>query len=161
RALARRLGYEFLDTGAMYRAVALAALRDAIAPTDSPAFRTWLSRLHIEATPGVLRLDGEEITARIRTPEITALASQVAALAPVRSLLVDLQRRVSIGRNLVCDGRDQGTVVFPNAERKFFLVPDPLERARRRRAELLARGQTLSLEEVLAAQEERDARDAG
>jgi len=82
-------------------------------------------------------------------------------LAPVRSLLVDLQRRVSVGRNLVCEGRDQGTVVFPNAERKFFLVADPLERARRRRAELLARGQTLSLEEVLAAQEERDARDAG
>jgi cytidylate kinase len=159
-ALAARLGFEFLDTGAMYRAVAFAALRDRVQPEDSPAFREWLKQLQIEATPGVLRLAGEDVIPFIRTPEITALASRLAAIAPVRILLVDLQRKAAEGRNLVCEGRDQGTVVFPNAERKFFLVADPVERARRRHRELLSRGQNLTLEEVLAAQDERDRRDS-
>jgi cytidylate kinase len=160
KALAARLGFEFLDTGAMYRAVAFAALRDRVQPEDSPAFREWLKQLQIEATPGVLRLAGEDVIPFIRTPEITALASRLAAIAPVRTLLVDLQRKAAEGRNLVCEGRDQGTVVFPNAERKFFLVADPVERARRRHRELLSRGQNLTLEEVLAAQDERDRRDS-
>jgi cytidylate kinase len=160
KMLAARLGIEFLDTGAMYRAVAYAALRDRIEAADSSVFRNWLSQLNIEATPSVLRLGGEDVVPNIRTPEITALASKLAALAPVRTMLVDLQRKAAIGRNLVTEGRDQGTVVFPNAERKFFLVADPVERARRRHKELLARGQNLTLEEVLAAQEERDRRDS-
>ena len=160
KALAARLGFEFLDTGAMYRAVAYAALRDRIQPQDSAQFREWLIQLHIEATPGVLRLAGEDVIPFIRTPEITALASQLAAIAPVRTLLVDLQRRAAEGRNLVCEGRDQGTVVFPNAERKFFLIANPVERARRRHRELHSRGQHLTLEEVLAAQDERDRRDS-
>jgi CMP/dCMP kinase len=160
KALAARLGFEFLDTGAMYRAVAYAALRDRVPPDDTHAFRDWLCRLQMEATPGVLRLAGEDVLGVIRTPEITALASKLAAIASVRTLLVELQRQAAAGRNLVTEGRDQGTIVFPHAECKFFLVADPIERARRRHKELLNRGQGLTLDEVIAAQDERDRRDS-
>lgn len=160
RALATRLGFEFLDTGAMYRAVAFAALRDGVTLTDSPDFHRWLDTLKLVAAPGVLELDGLDIRDRVRTPEITSLASQIATIAAVRTRLVELQRRAARDRSLVCEGRDQGTVVFPQAECKFFLNADRVERARRRRGELESRGQRQTLEEVLAAQDERDSRDA-
>jgi cytidylate kinase len=160
RELARRLGFEFLDTGSMYRAVAYAQLRDGVDERDEAALARWLGTLRLEAPPGVVRLHGEDIAGRIRTPEITAAASRIAVLPPVRHFLVQLQRQAAVGRNLVCEGRDQGTVVFPHAERKFFLVADPLERARRRLGDLLARGTQVTLEEVLRAQDERDRRDA-
>ncbi len=161
RELARRLGFEFLDTGAMYRAVAYAAARDAISEDDPAALERWLETLRLEAWPGVVRLDGEDISGRIRTPPITAAASRLAAIPAVRHYLVRLQRQAAVGRNLVCEGRDQGTVVFPNAERKFFLSADRVERARRRHKELLSRGVEVTLDEVLRAQDERDQRDAG
>ncbi len=161
RELARRLGFEFLDTGGMYRAVSFALLRDGIDESDPAALEAWLPTLRLEVPPGVVRLDGEDIAGRIRTPEITALASRLAAVPAVRRYLVGLQRAVAVGRDLVCEGRDQGTVVFPEAERKFFLVADPRERARRRHAELRSRGIQVSLDEVIRAQDERDARDAG
>jgi len=160
RALAARLGFEFLDTGAMYRAVAFAAIRDSIPAEDTPQFRNWLTNLHIEATPSAVFVSGQEISGEIRTPEISAIASRLATLAPVREVLVDLQRRAAVGRSLVTEGRDQGTIVFPDAECKFFLVADPIERARRRHKELVARGQKLTLDDVLSAQEERDRRDS-
>jgi cytidylate kinase len=160
KALAARLGFEFLDTGAMYRAVAFAAIRDSMQAEDSPQFRDWLTDLHIEATPSAVFVAGQEISGEIRTPEISAMASQLATLKPVRQVLVELQRRAAIGRSLVTEGRDQGTVVFPDAERKFFLVADPKERARRRHNELIARGQKLTLDDVLSAQDERDRRDS-
>jgi cytidylate kinase len=161
RELARRLGFEFLDTGAMYRAVAFAALRDGLDLSDNTAVAAWLTTLRVEAPPGVIRLNGEDIAGRIRTPEVTQGASRIAVLPAVRSFLARLQRQVAVGRNLVCEGRDQGTVVFPDAERKFFLVADPVERARRRHLELLSRGVNVTLEEVLRGQDERDRRDAG
>jgi cytidylate kinase len=161
RELARRLGFEFLDTGAMYRAVSFALLRDEIAEGDVDALTTWLRTLSLEVPPGVVRLNGEDISGRIRTPEITALASRLAAVPAVRHFLVGLQRALSVGRNLVCEGRDQGTVVFPEAERKFFLVADSHERARRRQGELASRGIEVPYSEVLRAQDERDDRDAG
>jgi cytidylate kinase len=161
RELARRLGFEFLDTGAMYRGVSFALLRDGIAEGDVDAVKTWLPTLNLEVQPGVVRLNGEDISGRIRTPEITALASRLAAVPAVRHFLVGLQRAVSVGRNLVCEGRDQGTVVFPEAERKFFLVADSHERARRRQGELASRGIEVPYSEVLRAQNERDDRDAG
>src|SRR5436190_15440770 len=130
RELARRLGFEFLDTGAMYRAVSFALLRDRI--DEAGPLEPWLATLRLEVPPGVVRLDGEDIAGRIRTPEITALASRLAVVPGVRHFLVGIQRAVAVGRDLVCEGRDQGTVVFPLAERKFFLVADPRERARRR-----------------------------
>jgi cytidylate kinase len=161
RELARRLGFEFLDTGAMYRAVSFALLRDGIRENDGRALEAWLPTLRLEAPPGVVRLDGEDIAGRIRTPEITALASRLAAVPAVRHFLVGLQRAIAVGRDLVCEGRDQGTVVFPHADRKFFLIADPIERARRRHRELLSRGIDVDPAEVLRAQEERDQRDAG
>jgi cytidylate kinase len=159
RELARRLGFEFLDTGAMYRAVSFALLRDGIDEADLAALELWLPTLRLEAPPGVVRLDGEDIAGRIRTPEITTLASRLAAAPAVRYFLVGIQRAVAEGRNLVCEGRDQGTVVFPEAERKFFLVADREERARRRQRELASRGIEVPFDEVLRAQDERDKRD--
>jgi cytidylate kinase len=161
RALAARLGFEYLDTGAMYRAVALAVLRRGIAPDDESRVAAALGELTIEMPPGRVVLNGEDVSAAIRTPQVSQGASKVAAIPAVRRFLVDVQRRVAAGRNVVCEGRDQGTFVFPDAERKFYLVADPRVRAGRRAAELAARGQRVSVEEVLADQEERDRRDAG
>src|SRR5205823_5008404 len=161
RALARRLGFEFLDTGAMYRAVAYAAQRDGIDLNDHQTLSEWLGGLRIELRPGQVWLNGAEVTQLIRAPDVTAGASRVAVLPAVRHFLVGLQREFAVGRDVVSEGRDQGTVVFPHAERKFFLVADPIERARRRHRDLIARGEQITLEEVLRAQEERDRRDAG
>lgn len=160
RALARRLGFEFLDTGAMYRSVALAALRRGLDLGDQAALGRLLSELRLEMPPGRVLLNGEDVTTAIRTPEVTAASGPVADSKVVRRHLVDLQRAIAAGRDMVCEGRDQGTVVFPGAARKFFLTADPRERARRRHHELLARGEIVSLEDVLAAQEARDRRDA-
>jgi cytidylate kinase len=160
KALAQRLGFEFLDTGATYRAVTLAGLRAGIDFQDESAVARLLADLDIQMPPGRVLLNGEDVTAPIRAPEVTAAASQVAVLAPVRRYLVQLQRAIAEGRNMVCEGRDQGTVVFPDAFCKFFLIADPVERARRRQRDLAARGEQVSCEEVLQAQEARDRRDA-
>jgi cytidylate kinase len=160
KALAQRLGFEFLDTGAMYRAVTLAGLRADIDLTNENALATLVASLQLEMPPGRVMLNGEDVTGLIRTKEITAASGAVANSPAVRRRLVDLQRQIATGRNLVCEGRDQGTIVFPDAACKFFLVADPVERARRRQGEMARRGENLPLEEVLAAQETRDARDA-
>jgi cytidylate kinase len=160
KELARRLGFEFLDTGAMYRAVALAALRAGLDLTDQAALQKLLEGLRLEVRPGLVLLNGADVTAAIRTPEVTAATSPVADSPAVRRKLGELQRALAAGRDVVCEGRDQGTVVFPDAGCKFFLVADPQERARRRQREMAARGQAVELAEVLAAQEVRDRRDA-
>ncbi|HTK78217.1 MAG TPA: (d)CMP kinase [Gemmataceae bacterium] len=161
KSLARRLGFEFLDTGAMYRAVGFALFRDGMEPIEGPRLHEWLNSLRLEAPPGIVRLDGGDISGLIRTPEISAIASRVAVLPSVRAFLGPIQRQSAQGRDVVCEGRDQGTVVFPDAGCKFFLVADPRERARRRHHELVARGRDVTFEKVLADQEERDRRDAG
>jgi cytidylate kinase len=160
RALARRLGFEFLDTGAMYRAVALAALRAGVGLDDEAALARLVEGLRLELAPGRVTLNGEDVTGQIRTPEVTAATSPVADSPAVRRRLAALQRAAAAGRDMVCEGRDQGTVVFPDAACKFFLVADPAERARRRQREMESRGQRFDLPAVLAAQEERDRRDA-
>jgi cytidylate kinase len=160
RALAQRLGFEFLDTGAMYRAVALAALRAGLDLHDHAALAHLVDTLVLDMPPGRVLLNGEDVTTAIRTPEVTAATSPVADSKPVRRHLVGLQRAIAAGRDMVCEGRDQGTVVFPDAARKFFLKADPLERARRRQREMEARGQAADFDAVLRAQEERDRRDA-
>jgi cytidylate kinase len=160
KMLARRLGFDFLDTGAMYRAVALAALEAGLDLHDQAALADLLPRLHLELPPGRVLLNGADVTARIRTAEVTAATGPVADSPVVRRRLVELQRAVALGRNMVCEGRDQGTVVFPDAACKFFLVADPVERAKRRQREMAARGEALDLPAVLAAQEARDRRDA-
>jgi cytidylate kinase len=160
RALARRLGFEFLDTGAMYRAVALSCLRAGIAINDEPALMGVLAGIRLEMSLGHVVLNGEDVSGEIRTREVTALVGPLAAVPQVRRQLVQLQRSIATGRNMVCEGRDQGTVAFPDAVCKFFLSADPGERARRRQHEMQARGDVAELNEVLRAQEDRDRRDA-
>jgi cytidylate kinase len=160
RALAHRLGFEFLDTGAMYRAVTLAALRAGCDLTDQNALSHLLAGLNLQMDGDRVLLNGEDVTGQLRTAQLTAASRAVADSPVVRRYLVALQRSLAAGRNLVCEGRDQGTIVFPDAACKFFLIADPVERARRRQREMLARGESASLEDVLRAQQERDRRDA-
>lgn len=160
RTLAERLRFDFLDTGAMYRAVALAAQRGGLDPADAVRVAALLPGLVVTALSGRVTLNGEDVSAAIRTPEVAQGSSQVAVIAAVRHFLVDQQRLAAVGRNVVTEGRDQGSVVFPDAECKFFLTADAEVRAERRYRELSTRGEPITLAEVLAAQQERDARDA-
>jgi len=160
RALAARLGFEFLDTGAMYRAVALALLRRDIDFDDDSKVIPALSDIRIEMLPGRILLNGEDISTVIRTPEIAAASSKVAAVAHIRHFLVQQQRDIARGRDMVCEGRDQGTVVFPDAVRKFFLTASVEARARRRFDDMRQRGQQVTLERVILEQNERDRRDS-
>ena len=116
--------------------------------------------LQLTMPPGRMVLNGEDITGLIRTTQITAASGTIASSATVRRRLVELQRAIGVGRRMVTEGRDQGTIVFPDALCKFFLTADPAERARRRQREMAARGDDVSWQEVLAAQQARDARDA-
>src|SRR5262245_8009862 len=161
QALAQRLGFEFLDTGAMYRAVALAALRAGVALDDRAGLAALVAPLRLEMPPGGrVVLDGEDVSGLIRTPEVSQGASRVAASAPVRLRLRELQRQIAQGRDMVCEGRDQGTEVFPDAGCKFFLEADPEERVRRRARQMAGRGEPVDLEALRKDQAERDRRDA-
>jgi CMP/dCMP kinase len=160
KMLARRLGFNFLDTGAMYRAVTLAGIRAGIDLHDQAALARLIGSIRLEMPPGKVLLNGQDVSGSIRTSEITAQSRAVADSPAVRAKLVEWQRAIAADRDFVCEGRDQGTIVFPNASCKFFLKADPEERARRRHRELLARGDTISLEEILEAQQARDQRDA-
>jgi len=139
RLLARRLGYRFLDTGALYRAITLAALRDGLEPSDEEQVAA-LARtldLRLESEPGGLRvlLGGDDISAEIRGPDVTTAVSTVAALPRVRAAMVPLQRAFADGGGVVAEGRDIGTVVFQDADLKFYLDADPAVRAGRRALE--------------------------
>lgn len=159
KKLAGRLGFEFLDTGAMYRSVALALLRRGGAD-QIHTLPEWILPLDLRFEPGRSWIGEEEVTSLIRSHEVTSLVSLVAEHGKVREKLVGIQKEYGVGRSLVTEGRDQGSVVFPNALCKFFLVADVLERARRRLAELEAKGQSIELD-ILARQiAERDRRDA-
>jgi cytidylate kinase len=161
KGLAQRLGFEFLDTGAMYRAVALAALRAGINLHDEASLSALVASLRLEMPPGGrVLLDGEDVTLTIRTREVTAVTGAVADSPSVRRCLAQMQRAIAEGRNMVCEGRDQGTIVFPDALCKFFLFADPLERARRRQRQMETRGEAVELEVLLRDQEIRDRRDA-
>ncbi len=159
RALAVRLGFEVLDTGAMYRAVTLAALRRHLKLPDEQGLAVLLDELSLELPPGKVWLNGEDVTDLIRTAEVTAASGAVADSPTVRRRLVQWQRDIARGRHMVSEGRDQGTIVFPDAFCKFFLVADPPERARRRQREMEARGEAVDLDSLLAAQRQRDRRD--
>jgi CMP/dCMP kinase len=160
RALARRLGFRFLDTGAMYRAVALAALRRGL-DWDAPDDLARLARkLDIRTLGERILLDGEDVTDAVRTSEVTAVTRYAADNPKVREFLVQLQRKLAGSDDVVSEGRDQGTVAFPNAQCKVFLTASPAERARRRLLDLQSQGEPVTLEQVLAAQERRDREDA-
>lgn len=159
-ALARRLGFCFLDTGAMYRAVAWAAARDGVNWKDESGVARVAARMQFALDNQRVLVDGQDVTRAIRTPEVTNNTRFVAANPLVRRELVALQRRLAHGRDVVTEGRDQGTVAFPEAECKFFLTASPAERARRRWTQLQEQGQIVSLDEVLDQQNRRDRRDA-
>jgi cytidylate kinase len=160
RILAERLGFEFLNTGAMYRAVALAALRQQIALDDHEGLRQLLDTLQLRLEGNQIFLNDEDVSSAIHTPEVSAGSSKVAASPVVRLYLVALQRQIAAGRNMVCEGRDQGTVVFPDALCKFFLDADPEERLRRRVRQLQEGGEFVDLEQLRQIQAQRDERDA-
>jgi len=160
KMLAQRLGFEFLDTGAMYRAVTLAALRAAGSLDDESFLASLLQDMRLDLPHGRVVLNGEDVTGLIRTPQITASSGKIADSPSVRKQLVIWQRAIAAGRDIVCEGRDQGTVVFPNAEAKFFLEAADEERARRRHREMQAKGEAITFDEILASQKGRDARDA-
>jgi cytidylate kinase len=160
REVARRLGFRFLDTGAMYRAVALAAQRSGHDWNQPDALVKLTAQLQIELNDGQVFLNGDEVSGVIRSMEITSLTHYAADNPGVRSLLVEWQRQAAGSDNVVAEGRDQGTVAFPHAECKIFLTASPEERARRRVRDLAEKGEHVSFEEVLAQQLERDEKDA-
>lgn len=159
RGLASRLEFEFLDTGAMYRTVAWACLDQGVDLIDTDAVAKTAQALSLSFEGDSVFCDGQDVTKAIRTAESSEAASIVAAVPAVRNEMVRLQREAAAGRNVVSEGRDQGTIVFPEADCKFFVTADPNERAGRRHAELTAKGQDISLEEVLQQIIDRDERD--
>jgi cytidylate kinase len=163
RLLAKRLNRLYLDTGAMYRAVALAAKRKGIDTADTQKLgelcRSLDIRFKADEDPPRLFMSGEDISMAIRSPEMDLLASTVSSVKAVREAMVALQRKMSEGAALVAEGRDMGTVVFVDAEHKFFLTASPEIRAERRYEERRARGEAVSLHTVKREMTERDGQD--
>jgi len=159
RRLAAKLGYRLLDTGAMYRALAWSIARAGLAPDDTPALRRHVDRLQIDVEGDRVVVDERDVTDDIRSPEIAALTSRLSTLAVVRDKLTPIQRRLAASGGVVLEGRDTGTVVCPDAEVKFYLDASLPERARRRQAEMRARGVALEPEAArhdTAARETQD-----
>jgi len=160
---AQRLGFVNIDTGAMYRCVALAAARSGIEPEASGALQNLCRQLDIRFVPAAegerVLLNGEDVSVAIRTPANSLLTSRVAAVPEVREALVALQRRMGESGGVVLEGRDIGSVVFPQAEVKIFLSASATERGRRRYDELRAKGEAVSLAQTIAEVEQRDRND--
>lgn len=161
RALASRLGFVYIDTGAMYRAVGLWALRAGINDADHLKLEQLAGQADIRFEPGTQRvfLNGEDVSAEIRTPEVTATASRVSTVPGVRRALVNKQRELGIGANVVMEGRDIGTVVFPDSRVKVFLDAPAMVRAGRRTAERKTRGEACHDGDTAVEIAERDTRD--
>lgn len=164
RGLAQRLGFRYVDTGAMYRSVAWKAQQAGVDLRDRDAVAAAARSLRIEFRGDQQHqrviVDGQDVTETIRTPEVSEGASIVSAYPSVREAMVALQRRLGADGGVVMEGRDIGTVVFPDAEVKIYLDASPEERARRRYAELRARGADVDFETLRRTEEERDRRDA-
>jgi cytidylate kinase len=163
RGVAARLGFLYVDTGALYRALALKLRSRGGSPVEADAVQCMLAdtSLDLSGAPDQAHvwLDGEDVSDRIRTPDVSELSSRLAALPTVRRWLVGIQRALCDRGPLVAEGRDLGTVVYPDAEVKIYLDADPLTRARRRAEELESRGLRASLEDVLEEIQQRDERD--
>lgn len=167
KKLAAYLGYLYIDTGAMYRAVALACMRQNIPWQEEAACTAVAESCQIELRPfpqggngSTIFLDGEDVSVAIRTPAVAQGASQVSAIAGVRKVLVEKQRQLAKNGNVVMDGRDIGTVVLPQADCKIFMTASLPCRAKRRYLEMVAKGERVSLAEVTAEMEQRDYRDS-
>lgn len=159
RALAARLGWCYMDTGAMYRAVALTALQRGIPLDDADRLARLAESMAIEFRDGRVLVDGQDVSTAIRTEEITQATRPVADAPPVREAMKRVQRRLAEGLDIVTEGRDQGSVVFPQAALKVFLTASPAERARRRYREEQGRGNAASIDAILTSQTRRDEAD--
>jgi cytidylate kinase len=160
KRVAARLGFTYIDSGAMYRAVALWALRRGVDPGDMHRVEQLAIAAEIELSPGRIRLNGEDVTEAIRTPEVSGGASKVAVIPAVRRALVAKQRAMGERTSVVMEGRDIGTVVFPDADVKIFLDADPRERVRRRLQDVRAAGEAIPESALAAQMKERDQRDS-
>lgn len=164
KAVAKKLGIIYVDTGALYRTIALHMLKSNISPSDSEAVISELPNFTLELKfldgRQVILLDGEDVGDSIRTPEISMAASTVSAIKEVREYLLNTQRNIARYNSVIMDGRDIGTVILPYAEVKIFLTASPEARARRRYDELIARGQTVTYEQVYEEMVERDKNDS-
>ena len=161
RRVAAKLGFTYIDTGAMYRCVALCALRSGVQLSDAVALEAVATRARIAFGPSQqILLDGEDVTGAIREPRVSDAASKVSAVPGVRRAMVEEQRHIASGASVVMEGRDIGTIVFPDAQVKIFLDADPFVRAARRAEELSAKGIAADVHEIARQIAERDQRDA-
>lgn len=164
KGLAERLGFAYVDTGAIYRTVGFAARRRGIDPNDAAAVAELLKDIRLEARfeggRQDMYLDGEFLGDRIREHEISYYASAVSAIPAVRAYLFDMQRSIAVKNNVIMDGRDIGTVILPDAQLKIFLTATAEERAARRTRELIEKGQSADYAQILADIRERDSRDS-
>lgn len=165
RKAAERFGFIYVDTGAIYRTIGLAAQKRGVDTKDAKAVIAMLPTLEIALDYGPngeqrMLLSGEDVSRDIRLPEVSMLASDVSAIQEVRTYLVDMQRELAKKHNVIMDGRDIGTVILPNAQLKIFLTADVEDRAKRRCAELNARGTSESMEKVLEDMRKRDKQDS-
>ncbi len=164
RLAAKELGFIYVDTGALYRAIGLAASRRSLTAEDKDAIIEMLTAIKVELAVNekheqIVLLDGEDVSGLIRTPEISMLASAVSAIPEVRAFLLDLQRDMAHTNNVIMDGRDIGTVVLPDAKIKIFLSASPECRARRRYKELIEKGMDVKYEDILSEVVARDYAD--
>ena len=159
RAIADRLGYRHVDSGAMYRAVGWKALRDGLSLDDEPALANLAEHARVEVSSTQVTIDGHDVTRAIRTPDIDRAAAAVARLPRVRTILVARQRQMGAGGGIVMEGRDIGTVVFPDADVKLYLDATPEERARRRAIDPAHSGAPAAVSEVATALTARDELD--
>src|SRR5690606_28690079 len=152
KALAKKLNFVFVDSGAMYRAVTLYFQRNNVSLSDDIAIQTAIENIHIDLVPLAdktqVLLNGEDVSDAIRTMEVSEYVSEVSAIKAVRHAMVKQQQALGAKRNIVMDGRDIGTTVFPNADLKVFMTASPQVRAERRFAELTAKGEVITMEEV-------------
>ncbi|MGF6375928.1 cytidylate kinase [Clostridiales Family XIII bacterium PM5-7] len=160
KAVANKLSIDYIDTGAMYRAIGLKMIQDGVAMDDLAGIEQLLDSTEIDFVHGDIILDGVVINQFIRTPEISKQASDCSAIAIVRKKLVALQQAMGKKKSVIMDGRDIGTVVFPDAQYKFYITASPEERARRRHKELLEKGQDISYEQVFKDMAQRDYNDS-
>ncbi len=159
RQLAQRLDFNFLDTGAMYRAITLGAIRKQIDFADQATLITYAQTITIEWQENRIMLDGTDVSEEIRSPIVTDSIKYVAGINEIREVLSSQQRQIAENQNIVTEGRDQGTDVFPHATCKIFLTASPAERAKRRHKQLADIGRPIPIEQILETQNRRDAED--
>jgi cytidylate kinase len=160
KLLAKRIGADYIDTGAMYRAVALQLIRTGTDYKDPEALQTMLDAMDVDFSEGHTLLNGEDVSGLIRTPEISAVASPSSGVPAIRYKLTALQQAMGKRKSIVMDGRDIGTIVFPDADFKFYLTASAEERARRRTEEMRAKGEEADFETIKADIIRRDYQDS-